>query len=102
MQRRIETSMLNILEAAARDAYDEIRSAEPGFCGCQRCRDDVQALVLNQAHPRYVVGDPLGEAVTRAALSRRQLKVELTVIVLEAMRRVAASPHHSREEQHGP
>jgi competence protein ComFB len=93
--------MLNTLEAAAREAYEELRSAEPSFCGCERCREDVVALVLNQAHPRYVVGDALGAAVTRVALTRRQLKVELSVIVLAAIRRVAAAPHHSREER-GP
>ncbi len=91
--------MLNTLEAAALDAYEELRSSEPTFCGCQRCREDVLALVLNQAHPRYVVGDPLGAAVTRVALTRRQLKVELSVIVLGAIRRVAAAPHHMREER---
>jgi competence protein ComFB len=91
--------MLNALEAAALDAYEELRSSEPTFCGCQRCREDVLALVLNQAHPRYVVGDPLGAAVTRVALTRRQLKVELSVIVLAAIRRVAAAPHHTREER---
>ena len=91
--------MLNTLEAAAHDAYDELRSAEPTFCGCDRCRDDVLAMVLNQAHPRYVVGDPLGAAVTRVALTRLQLKVELSVIVLAAIRQVAAEPHHTREER---
>ena len=47
-------------------------------------------MAMNQAHPRYVVGDPLGAAVTRVALDRRQLRAELSVIVLDAMRRVAA------------
>ena len=58
-------------------------------------------LVLNQARPRYVVGDPLGAAVTRVALERRQQRAELSVIVLDAMRRVAQTPHHTREVDRG-
>jgi competence protein ComFB len=93
--------MLNALEEAVRETYDALRSADPKFCGCQRCRDDVMTLVLNQARPRYVVGDPLGAAVTRVALDRRQQRAELSVIVLDAMRRVAETPHHTREVDHG-
>lgn len=93
--------MLNALEEAVRATYESLRSAEPAFCGCARCRDDVMTLVLNQARPRYVVGDPLGAAVTRVALDRRQMRAELSVIVLDAMRRVAESPHHSREVDGG-
>jgi len=93
--------MLNALEEAVRETYDALRSADPSFCGCQRCRDDVMTLVLNQARPRYVVGDPLGAAVTRVALERRQQRAELSVIVLDAMRRVAQAPHHTREVDRG-
>lgn len=93
--------MLNALEEAVRATYDALRSADPAFCGCERCRADVMTLVLNQARPRYVVGDPLGAAVTRVALDRRQMRAELSVIVLDAMRRVAQTPHHSREVDRG-
>jgi hypothetical protein len=58
-------------------------------------------MVMNKAHPRYIVGDPLGSAVTRVALSRRQLRAELSVIVLDAMRRVAAEPRHPKEVDGG-
>jgi hypothetical protein len=93
--------VLNALEEAVRATYDALRSADPAFCGCARCRDDVMTLALNQARPRYVVGDPLGAAVTRVALDRRQMRAELSVIVLDAMRRVAQDPHHSREVDGG-
>ena len=93
--------MLNTLEEAVRETYDAIRSTDVKFCGCERCRDDVMTLALNQARPRYVVGDPLGAAVTRVALDRRQLRAELSVIVLDAMRRVAQQPHHTPEVDRG-
>jgi competence protein ComFB len=93
--------VFNALEEAVRATYDAIRSADATFCGCVRCRDDVMAMALNQARPRYMVGDPLGAAVTRVALDRRQLRAELSVIVLDAMRRVGASPHHIQGEDRG-
>jgi competence protein ComFB len=94
--------MLNALEEAVRHAYDALRSTDPSFCGCSRCEEDVLTMAMNQAHPRYIVGDPLGSAVTRVALSRRQLRAELSVIVLDAMRRVAAEPRHPKEVDGGP
>jgi hypothetical protein len=93
--------MLNALEEAVRDTYETLRSTDPSFCGCARCQEDVLTMAMNQAHPRYVVGDPLGSAVTRVALARRQLQAELSVIVLDAIRRVAAAPRHPKEVDGG-
>ena len=93
--------MLNALEEAVREAYDALRITDPLFCGCVRCREDVLTMAMNQARPHYVVGDPLGSAVTRVALARRQLRAELSVIVLDAMRRVAAAPRHTNEVDRG-
>lgn len=84
-----------------RDAYEALRVTDPSFCGCARCREDVLTMAMNQARPHYAVGDPLGAAVTRVALARRQLRAELSVIVLEAMRRVAAAPRHPKEVDRG-
>jgi hypothetical protein len=76
--------VINALEEAVGQAYDELRPVHP----------DVMTYALNQARPRYVVGDALGSAVTRVTLSRDQAKAELAVIVLDAMMRVARKPHH--------
>jgi hypothetical protein len=93
--------MLNALEEAVREAYESLRATDPSFCGCTRCRDDVLTMAMNKAHPRYVVGDPLGAAVTRVALDRRQLRAELSVIVLDSIRRVSAAPRHPKEVDDG-
>ena len=63
--------MLNALEEAVRDAYEALRTIDPSYCGCSRCQEDVLTMAMNQAHPRYVVGDPLGSAVTRASSAAR-------------------------------
>lgn len=93
--------MINALEEAVREAYEAVRPSEPSFCGCSRCREDVLTMALNKARPRYMVGDPLGAAVTRVALGQRELRAEIAVIVLEAMRRVADAPRHPKEVDRG-
>ena len=94
--------MINALEEAVGQAYDELRPVHPEVCGCDRCRADVLTYALNQARPRYVVGDPLGSTVTRVTLSRDQAKAELAVIVLDAMKRIARKPHHDGPRHGGP
>jgi hypothetical protein len=93
--------VINALEEAIIEAYGALRETGPSFCGCARCREDVITMALNQARPRYVVGDPLGAAVTRVALTRDQMRAELSVIVLEAIRRVGAAPRHPKEVDGG-
>jgi competence protein ComFB len=89
--------LINALEEAVEQVYGELKPIHPELCGCDRCKADVLTFALNQARPRYVVGDPLGSTVTRVTLSRDQAKAELAVIVLDAMMRVARQPHHSSE-----
>jgi competence protein ComFB len=94
--------VINALEEAVGQAYDELRPVHPEVCGCERCRADVLTYALNQARPRYVVGDPLGSTVTRVTLGRDQAKAELAVIVLDAMQRIARKPHHDGPRHGGP
>jgi len=87
--------MKNALENAVRSIHRELMVKHPEFCTCERCEDDVLALALNQTKPRYVSeNSSLGTVVTGVHLSYDQLRAELTVLVFEAMRRVAASPRH--------
>jgi competence protein ComFB len=87
--------MKNALEGAVRSIHRELRGKHPEFCTCARCEDDVLALALNQTKPRYVSENAsIGAVVTGVHLSYDQLRAELTVLVFDAMRRVAKSPHH--------
>ena len=87
--------MKNLVEEEVRSIYQELRTKEPSFCSCERCRDDVLSLALNHLQPRYVSGSfPAWEAITRVELSREQRRAQLAVIVLEAMRRVGQNPNH--------
>ena len=86
--------MINALEEVIREVYGSLRESHPDFCACERCQDDVLTLALNQTRPRYVQSDGLGAAVTRVQLSTDAARTEITVIVFDAMRRVASNPRH--------
>ena len=87
--------MVNALEETIRTVHASLLKSHAEFCSCERCQDDVITLALNQTKPRYVVGDPLGAAVTRVSLSQDAARAEIAVIVFDAMRRIAQSPRHT-------
>ena len=95
--------MKNALEGAVRSIHRELMKKHPEFCTCERCEDDVMALALNQTKPRYVSENAsMGSIVTGVHLSYDQLRAELTVLVFDAMRRVAKSPRHDEGEVPAP
>jgi len=87
--------MHNALEEVVGEVFDGLSRAHAHFCHCAQCRDDVITRALNQARPRYISGSLIGSAVTRVALSHEQARAELAVLVLDAMRLVAARPRHA-------
>jgi hypothetical protein len=92
--------MINALEEAVRAVHRALLRDHVEFCACPRCADDVAMLALNQAKPRYV-DSAIGAAVTRVALSQDGAKAEIAVVVLDAMRRIAAHPRHDEESSAG-
>ena len=87
--------MQNLLETTMRALRDELLSRYPQFCSCEHCKDDVLTFALNHSRPKYVTGNrPMGHAVTAADLAMDQSRAELTVIMFEGLRRVAANPRH--------
>lgn len=81
--------MKNLAEILVAQEYERLRP--PAFCGCPQCRDDVIVFVLNRVPPRYVAAD-VGEVISNVALHRDQPIADVSVIMVEAFRRVAASP----------
>lgn len=86
--------MHNALEEVVGEVYERLARGRARFCHCAQCRDDIVTLTLNQARPRYVSGSLIGSAVTRVALSHEQVRVELSVLMLDAIRTVSARPRH--------
>ncbi|HET6681713.1 MAG TPA: late competence development ComFB family protein [Gemmatimonadaceae bacterium] len=87
--------MKNALEEVIDSLHDGLLTKSGArFCACEQCRDDAIAHALNKARPRYVGSATLGAAVTRVNLDSDQARAELSVLVLDAMRRVNENPRH--------
>jgi competence protein ComFB len=89
--------MRSPLERAVRDVHANLAATHTEFCACEQCADDVVALVMNQTRPRYTTTG-LGWAVEAADLDTDQVRAELSVLVFEAMHRVAEQPRHGPSE----
>ena len=86
--------MSNLIEEFLGEQHDALAARVAGYCGCVQCRDDVLTMALNQIRPRYTSGARRGSVVTRAELVMDQSKAEFVVVILDAMRKVGASPRH--------
>jgi len=89
--------MKSPLERVVRDVHAQLTETHEEFCSCEQCADDVVALVMNQTKPRYTTTG-LGWAVEAADLDTDQVRAELSVLVFDAMHRVAEQPRHSPSE----
>ena len=89
--------MKSPLERAVRDVHVKLTEQQPEFCACEQCADDVVAMVMNQIRPRYTTTG-LGYAVEAADLDTDQVRAQLSVLVFEAMRRVAEQPRPAQSE----
>jgi competence protein ComFB len=93
--------MRSPLERVVRELHTTLAVQHPEFCSCEQCSDDVVALVMNQTRPRFTTTG-LGWAVEAAALDTDQTRAELSVLVFDAMRRVAEQPRHGPSESASP
>jgi competence protein ComFB len=95
--------MQNMLEGVLRGIRDDVLARHKQYCTCQQCLDDVLALALNHCRPKYVSGNrPMGNALTAVQVALDQSRAELTVVVFDAIRHVAANPRHPvKPKAHG-
>jgi competence protein ComFB len=81
----------NLQEIAVRREYEVLKHTMHEFCGCDLCRDDVLVYALNRLPPRYVA-QQAGEVITQVSLETDQPKADVSVVILEGMRRVHSGP----------
>jgi competence protein ComFB len=86
--------MTNLIEESLEEHYAQLKGKVAGFCGCAQCKDDVLTMALNQIRPRYTSGARRGSVITRAELQLDQARAEVMVVMLDALRKVAAAPRH--------
>jgi len=85
----------NIAEYLVSRACGELAPTMPGICLCQICREDVLVFALNRLPPHYA-STLTGEVVSKIEMEAGQGSIDVTVVLLEGMRRVAASPRCGR------
>jgi len=85
--------MKSPLERVVREIHQSLIGRHPEYCSCSHCTDDVAALVMNQTRPRYTTTG-LGWAVENVDLDSDQTRAALSVLIFDAMRRVAQQPRH--------
>ena len=86
--------MKNLLEDTVVGIYDDLVAKMPAVCDCASCKEDALAYVLNKTRPRYSGGTDTGMALIALDLQKDQTRAQLAVVVLDAIKRVAANPRH--------
>ncbi len=93
--------MKNLVEQVVREIHADLLATGADFCACPQCADDVSGWVLNHLRPRYA-NTAKGWALANLELRGDQGRAELAVWVLDAMRRVDASPRHKQSRKVPP
>ena len=87
--------MKNVTEQLVGRAYGELLPSVPELCRCEVCREDVLVYALNRLPPHYT-STLRGEVVSKLELEAGQGSIDVTVVLLEGMRRVADAPRCAR------
>ncbi len=93
--------MKNVTEQLVGRAYAELLPTVPELCRCDLCREDVLVYTLNRLPPHYT-STLTGEVVSKIELEVGQGSIDVTVVLLDGMRRVADAPRHARPRASNP
>lgn len=89
-----KAELFNIMQLLAEEKADKYIKLF-GLCDCNRCRQDVLALTLNEISTKYVVM-PRTELTVRNDMYRSHYDGELTVHILRACQKVMENPRHKK------
>lgn len=64
------------------------------ICICEHCLLDIASYTLNQIPAKYVTSDR-GNVMARLAEFEEQAQIDLDLVVIQAIKKVAKNPHHS-------
>ena len=85
--------LINMTEYIVREKLDKLLTDFPEICQCEKCKDDMLAVILNQLPAQYV-STHKGELFKRIQASGMQNGVDIDIISLRAIQLVSASPQH--------
>ena len=64
-------------------------------CKCEECRNDIMAMALNSLPPKYVATTK-GTLFTKINMTDRQLTVDVTTAVINAITKISSNPKHAQ------
>jgi len=89
--------ILNYPELAVQELIDEVLKEyaqnNPHTCNCERCKNDIMALALNNLPPKYVVTDH-GNILTKAIYDQVGGKAQVVAALTAAIQKVQKNPRH--------
>lgn len=89
--------IINYPKVAVQTLLDEVlenyASQNPGTCKCERCRDDIMALALNNLPPKYVVTER-GSIITHVVYEQAGGKAQVVAAITSAIQKVRNNPRH--------
>lgn len=89
--------IMNYPEIAVKELYDEVmenyKKNHPNTCDCERCRDDIMALALNNLPVKYVVSE-VGRIYVQNIFNQIGGQAQVLAALLAAIQKVQQSPRH--------
>ncbi len=89
--------LINYTEVMVEELFDRIIEEHarqfPGTCLCEKCRESMKAMALNNLPVNYV-SSRTGSIMKRVGFEENTNKGQLTAALMNAIQTVAASPNH--------
>ena len=84
--------IVNCMEIIVKECLDKLLEDSNG-CKCDKCRNDMMAIALNNLIPLYVTTE-IGEVMTKVKNMYQQYENTVVVDVKKAINKVHKSPKH--------
>ncbi|MCG7344339.1 late competence development ComFB family protein [Sporosarcina sp. ACRSL] len=82
----------NVMEEVVQAVLQQYKKELQLNCDCDRCKDDIMAIALNELKPQYIVNEKHSPYIRAAHVADRQAATNILSTVVKAARIVSASP----------
>lgn len=82
----------NVMEEVVYDVLQQYKKELQLTCNCDRCKDDIMAIALNQVKPQYIVNEMHTPYIRAGHVADRQGATNILSTVVKAARIVSESP----------
>lgn len=82
----------NVMEEVVQGVLQQYEKELHLTCNCDRCKDDILAIALNEIPPRYIVNTKLSPYIRATHVADRQGATNILSTVVKAARIVSENP----------